>query len=1006
ENILALTSLQEGMLFHYLQAPQSRLYFEQLSLQISGIIDGQCFKNAWNVVVQGNEMLRTVFRWEKLEKPSQIILKEYPCRIIFHDLSIKDGSRKKNLEEIKTEDRNDGFDLTHVPFRVILCKLDKTKYEIILSNHHILYDGWSNGIILKEFFNAYYSLHQGERGEQSLKLPAKSSFKEFIRWLQSRDKNKQEQYWRNYLAGFETTTGLPIKKRITETTTVEDYSITLEEDIKSKLDVFIKNNRVTLASVFYTAWGILLQRYCGSEDVIFGTTVSGRSGGIKGIENMVGLFINTIPLRTQTTPNEKIIDVVFEIDHVLREREEFENTPLPDIRDCSYMGRSGSLFDTIVAIENYPLDSRLLPEGNLLAVKSYSIAEMTHYDLTVIIMPFNKIEIKFYFKQELFEKNTFENFARHFKEIIQIIIEKPGIALPKLEILAKEEINQLLYEFNDTKTGYPDDKTLYELFEEQVMKTPGSVAVVFEDQTLSYGGLNEKANQLAGYLNTEINIQPGEPVAVLMDRSINIVTAILGVLEAGGAYVPIDASLPEFRIKHMIDDAGIRVVISGKSQIKILNRLQWECKNFHTFMCMDSASVYEEEEAEKNESMNEGIWKYIGESAADDITVGGWISSYTGEPFSKEEMQEYSDNTFRKLNPLLHKGMRVLEIGCSSGITMFRIAPYAGFYYGTDLSSVIIEKNKNRAKAEGYKNITLDCLPAHDMDTIADENFDLIIINSVVQYFYGHNYLRKVIVKAIAKLALKGYLFLGDIMDQERKKNLIREIGEFKRANNDKNYRTKTDWNAELFVARGFFEDLALQIPGIQNIEFSDKIYTIENELTKFRYDTLITVDKSKYKHNENKAALRQKCQHDLTTLNTFSSQRGIYQKKQAVQPKGTAYVIYTSGTSGLPKGIMIEHRSVINFIKGMTAVIDFRKDDRILSLTTISFDIFGLEVLLPLTRGSEVVIGNREEQSDPGAMSRILVKKTISILQLTPSRLQVLLSGEIHKALFKGLKY
>ncbi|HLP45401.1 MAG TPA: condensation domain-containing protein, partial [Candidatus Kapabacteria bacterium] len=402
DNIFALTPLQEGMLFHYLQAPRSLLYFEQLSLEISGSIDVQIFEKAWNTVIKSNEMLRTVFRWEKLEKPSQIILKEHPCELRFHDLSYLDNDQKiTTLAEIKMKDRDEGFDLTHVPFRIILCRLAERQYEMVIGNHHILYDGWSNGIILKEFFTAYQSLC---KGEQAFKLPIKPSFKEFIKWLQSLDKNKQERFWSDYLAGFETPTALPIKRRQEGLPGAGDYSIILEEDMKGKLDIFIKNNKVTLASIFYSAWGLLLQRYCGSEDVVFGTTVSGRSANLKGIENIVGLFINTIPLRIDTYPDETSIDAVSRIDQFLREREEFELTPLADIggRDAAgnvtTLARGELLFDTIVVIENYPLDNHLIPVGSPLSIHSYSMIESTHYDLTVGILPFNEIEIKFSFK--------------------------------------------------------------------------------------------------------------------------------------------------------------------------------------------------------------------------------------------------------------------------------------------------------------------------------------------------------------------------------------------------------------------------------------------------------------------------------------------------------------------------------------------------------------------------------------------------------------------------------
>ena len=567
ENILALTPLQEGMLFHYLQDPQSGLYFEQLCLEISGEIDAPHFEKAWNVVSETNEMLRTVFRWEKLEKPSQIILKEHKCNVIFYDLSAKECSQKKTtLAEIKEKDRRESFDLHQVPFRVILCKLDEKKYEVVISNHHILYDGWSNGVILKEFFKAYHELRRGGR---SLKLPVKPPFKEFIGWIHSRDRNKQEQFWREYLAGVETPTELPIKRRVEETTKAVDYSIILEEDIKGKLAVFVKNSRVTLAPVFYTAWGILLQKYCGSEDVVFGTTVSGRSGGLKGIEDMVGLFINTIPLRAQTPPGERIGDVVFRTDRLLREREEFENAPLVDIGSYSSVVVGGSLFDTIVAIENYPLDNRLVPEGegSLLSIQSYSIVEMTHYDLSVGIMLFNEIEIKFSCKQELFENGIIENLARHFKGIIQNIVENPETALSQLEIISGEEKNRILYDFNDTDAEYPKDKTIHQLFVEQVEKTPGRIALVgaalsVGPVSLSYRQLNEQSGRLAGLL-IEKGVLADNIVGIKVDRSIEMVIGIFGILKAGGAYLPIDPHYPQERIDYMLKDSAAKILLTA-----------------------------------------------------------------------------------------------------------------------------------------------------------------------------------------------------------------------------------------------------------------------------------------------------------------------------------------------------------------------------------------------------------------------------------------------------------
>ncbi len=570
ENILSLTPIQEGMLFHYLQDPQSQLYFEQLSLDISGEIDHELFEDAWNVVVETNEMLRAVYRWEKLEKPSQIILSEYQYKPGFHDLSNMSKNRRETaLEEIKTKDRHEGFDLTQVPFRVILCKLAKKQYEMLISNHHILYDGWSNGIILKEFFKAYHELRNGKR---SIKVRVKPPFKEFIKRIQSLDRNKQEQFWREYLANLEMPLELPIKRKIQETMRVEDYSIILAENITGKLNAFVKNNRITLASVFYTTWGILLLKYCNSVDVIFGTTVSGRSIGIKEIENMVGLFINTIPLRIQAAPDVKLIDVIVAVENQLRRREEFENTPLPDIGSYSTLGGGGSLFDTIVAIENYPLDSRLLPEDSLLSVDSYSITEMTNYDLSVGIMFFNEIAIKFSFKPGLFEKETIENLAGHFKKIIQNMIEKPGTVLSQVELISSQEKNRILYEFNNTAAEYPEDKTIHQLFEEQVERSPDRVALVGADLCvcpvcLTYCELHKQSDGLARVL-IEKGVMADNIVGIMIERSNEMIIGIFGILKAGGAYLPIDPKFPEERKQFMLKDSGTKILLK-KSEIRM-----------------------------------------------------------------------------------------------------------------------------------------------------------------------------------------------------------------------------------------------------------------------------------------------------------------------------------------------------------------------------------------------------------------------------------------------------
>ncbi|MCK4261002.1 MAG: hypothetical protein KAX49_18650, partial [Halanaerobiales bacterium] len=393
QDILSLTPMQEGMLFHYLKNSEDKIYFEQLSLNISGNIELELLEKAWNYVIEANEMLRTVFRWEKLEKPIQITLKNYKVPIRINNLSNLDDTEKK-ISEIKESDKSEKIDISTEPFRVTLIKLSDNECMMIITYHHILYDGWSNGIILKEFIQTYNDLFEKIYPVK----PQKNKFKEFVRWLQNQDKDKQENYWKQYLEGFDSKTVLSVFQETQQRKVgPESYKFTLEEKLTYSINSFTKENKITFASLFYGIWGLLLQRYNNMEDVVFGTTVSGRNVDIKGIEEMVGLFINTIPLRVRKSENseESIITLLKNIDIVLKERIKYENVPLVDIQSYSGIDSKEGLFDSIVVIENYPLDKQLNEKDNKLKIDSYSITESTNFDFTLIVEMNDCINIQF-----------------------------------------------------------------------------------------------------------------------------------------------------------------------------------------------------------------------------------------------------------------------------------------------------------------------------------------------------------------------------------------------------------------------------------------------------------------------------------------------------------------------------------------------------------------------------------------------------------------------------------
>ncbi|WP_432403720.1 amino acid adenylation domain-containing protein [Wukongibacter sp. M2B1] len=568
EDIISLTPMQEGMLFHYLKDSQSDLYFEQICLKVKGEIDDMFFEKAWNFVIETNEILRTVYRWESLKRPLQIVLKKHRLSWLKYDLSDKEN-KEEIVKEIKIEDKGKRFDLYDVPFRITLCKLGKEDYEIIISYHHILFDGWSTGIILKEFFNTYDRLTKS----MELKRPIKNRFKEFIKLTQQKDKNKQKNYWSKYLEGYKKQNFHSLKFNDEEfEDKIESCKYRFPENMSDDLRNFAASQKITLAAVLYSAWGLLLQKYTDSEDVVFGTTVSGRNAKLRGIEDIVGLFINTMPLRVRTKSNEKVLDLLQTINNEIRLRVEFENTSLVDIKSYSQIRRDENLFDSIVVIENYPIDNILNSTETSLSIDSFSILEKTNYDLTMGICVFDRIEAALSYNTNLFDDEAINKLLSHFVNITKAIVENPHSKLKEIEILSQEEKKEILCNFNNTKVEYPREKTIHELFQERVEYIPDNVALVFKDIEMAYEEVNKRSNQLARTLRKK-GVGPETIVGIITERSIEMIVGILGILKAGGAYLPLDPKTPSNRIKYMLEDSDAHIILA---QSKFIDGLEFQ----------------------------------------------------------------------------------------------------------------------------------------------------------------------------------------------------------------------------------------------------------------------------------------------------------------------------------------------------------------------------------------------------------------------------------------------
>ncbi|MCP4148660.1 MAG: hypothetical protein GY757_13015, partial [bacterium] len=524
------TPMQQGMLFHYLKEPTDGLYFEQLCLELfplelsgKGEIKKGHFENAWNTVIQTNEMLRTRFRWEKIKNPVQVILKQHKIKPRYYNSPVTPGgvpvtsgaAPPISLEEIKAKDRQEGFDLREVPFRITLYKHGDRCYTMIISHHHILYDGWSSGIILKEFFAAYDALSKGK----FLSPIVKTAFKDFIKWSQVQDKHKEKEFWKSYLnelSAKTTPSAMPAKKtrKRNEIKATEDYIFIIPPETQNRLEQSQKKRNITLASQLYCAWGLLLKQHNTAGSILFDTTVSGRTAKVRGIEDMVGLFINTLPMHLQTAPGDTIEDFLTRTGSMLQTWSQYENSSLADVNEYLDDIPDYNRFRSLLVLENYPLDKMLAREKGILTVKDYSISGQNNYDLTLIITTFDEIQLHFTYNTRIFSSEITERLAGHFLNILDDFTRYPQKKISGLEIPLEplktgsdmlEETREEIKPDQGALPGSDTEKRLAAIWAEVLKIDKRSIGI--DDNFFDFGGHSLKASLLVSKVHKEFNVK-------------------------------------------------------------------------------------------------------------------------------------------------------------------------------------------------------------------------------------------------------------------------------------------------------------------------------------------------------------------------------------------------------------------------------------------------------------------------------------------------------------------
>ncbi len=583
EDLYPASPIQQGMLFHSLHGQEDGTYHNQVVYAFTQGLDPEAFVSAWQHAVDRHPVLRTGFLWDVAPEPLQAVFRhaQLPVEHLDWRNMVNDDVRQETLRAYLSADRLRGFTLDRPPLmRLALIRRTEQSWWTVWSLHHAVLDGSCQALLIQEVMATYEGLRHGQL---SASKPA-SSYRVYIRWLLKQDFSAAEKFWREYLRGVDEPTRLPerVTHHAVDRALYGERRLDLPAATLRALEHLARLYRVTLNTVIQGAWALLLDRYSDSGDVVFGVTVSGRPAELTDGNAVLGLFINTLPLRVRMTPTDRVGEWLRTLQEVNVELRHHEATPLVQIQGWSDIPRGTSLFDSVLVFQNYLLDRAVQEYGHACGIEAIDVEGWTNYPLTITVVPDERLTVIFSYDRRRLSDEMVEQIACHWTAVMDGMIKKPDTRLAELSVLSEQERQHLLVDWNDSRRSYPPDRCLHELFEAQARRTPERIALSGKGVDLTYRDLDAKANQLAHCLRKQ-GVGPDVRVGICLERSTNLLVAILGVLKAGGTYVPLDPTYPTERLAYMLNDSRVNVVLTqgplvvdGKAEWRTIDLLDWE----------------------------------------------------------------------------------------------------------------------------------------------------------------------------------------------------------------------------------------------------------------------------------------------------------------------------------------------------------------------------------------------------------------------------------------------
>lgn len=572
--IYPVLPLQQGMLFHDLLSPGDQPYFRQVSFRIESDADGfdpALCRDAWRALIARHEALRSVFDFENTSRLLQLVLKQGETVCDEEDVSgLDEAAQAARIAAFRAEDRSRGFDPRVGPLtRVRLFRLGGGRFEMVWSHAHLILDGWSGGVLLAEFAELY-AAHREGRAPALAPPPALGPYLDRIA---ARDEAKSRRFWADLLAGYDRVAGLP---RLGPGQPGAPYRpgrhvVTLSPERHAVLERLAARAGVTLNTVLVALWGIVLGRHADSADVVFGSVVSGRTLDLDGIERMVGAVINTIPVRVAVGPDEAITALLRRVQAQAFDTLSHDHLPLAQIQALSAL--PSGLLDHLLVFENYPQAAE--PDSRLgFRVVSAEADERANYDFGLIVQPGPPLKIAFTYNQEAHTEAQMRRLGGQIATLIDALAADPNRPVERIEIVDRAELADLDLFSAGPRRAPPPDETIVALWRGQAAQTPDRPALAWDQGGMSYRELDEQSERLAAALRRLPGFAPEQAIGVLAGRGWRRIVALLGILKAGAAYLPLTPALPDERLGFLLEDTGCPIVLADADGLARLERLR------------------------------------------------------------------------------------------------------------------------------------------------------------------------------------------------------------------------------------------------------------------------------------------------------------------------------------------------------------------------------------------------------------------------------------------------